>query len=170
MGIRKRIHEKPSHVRTQYAFSVALLTTLSIAVVWATTLPARFTSFSHITNDMSQSADLKDIREVLDDGKDQLANSMQALQDISVNTENTAETRHMDSLGNSEFHVQSTTTTSTTPNISNQKVATSTELITHESVATEDERMGTQIENNIPLPQPYPKVILIGTSTSPKTD
>lgn len=44
MGFLKHLQSKPSNVKAQYSFAFASLITLVIGIIWVTTVPARFAS------------------------------------------------------------------------------------------------------------------------------
>ena len=53
MDLLERMRAKPRHVKHQYAFGGALLITLVIASFWVLSLPARFSTLTNTTGDVS---------------------------------------------------------------------------------------------------------------------
>lgn len=58
MEMFHELRQKPSHIKSRYAFLGATLITLGIGVIWITTLPARFANIGESVKTTSQNANV----------------------------------------------------------------------------------------------------------------
>lgn len=155
MGFLSRIQEKNSDTKTWYAFFGATVVTGLIALVWVSTLPARFSGGISLDAKDTEALDMLDesteeIGSVVSDTKSQLGNLIQGMREESqqiMEGENTA----LDTMVTDEVAVPGMATES-------------------ESVPFAPEPAPiVEKEEEAPLPTPEPRVILIGTTTSQKS-
>jgi hypothetical protein len=157
MSLLERIRSKPPHVRGQYAFWFSVSVTAVVAVIWATTIPARF---SHTTISLEVDAG-KDMQEIFAEAKDQVANTITAeLQNIEAI--DTADTRNMQ-----QFAIDMAGTSSTTEEDTGENVGVSSTTAQNPAVTTSEESAST---TRVTEPAPAPRVILIGTTTTQKSE
>ncbi len=143
MSFLKNLQSKSPNTKAQYAFGIASGVTLVIAIVWVTTLPAQFAKLSSEEESADESAD--GITDFLSDTKDQLGNVIDAT-DIPTSIE----TNNLDALDMYEPVPENQEETYTEPIVEEQK---------------QDEPMKQEEATKT-----APKVILIGTTTSQKTE
>lgn len=176
MNLWDHLESKSSSVKSQYAFGVASVVTILIAVVWVSTLPARFAQKSPL--EVTTEEEEKGFSELFSDTKNQLGNIIQGTQktDVPEVETNSLDALSMDflpeesdSLDSSVATLHTTgvieeTSTGTSPSGDISNVGTTTQ-VSHEPVVT---------PTTTPLAQPdvsaSPRVILIGTTTSLHTD
>lgn len=168
MGIFDRIHSSPVHIRGRYAFFTAFFITGIIGAVWATTLPARFASFNRGKDMIIENESTHNLKEIFTDRKKQITDSTEILQGSFENlTANVATTEHLDSLTNNlPVGVGTSTYASSTQSRDGMDIHEYNEPSSPEmSESTSTHTFTTTIP-----PTKTPKIILIGTSTSPKAE
>ncbi len=157
MSFLKRLKEEPSHVKTRYAFVGATVMTVAIALVWTTTLPARFGAISASIDSLPETTDVASIQ-----------NGFDAL--ISGNEGNVTE-------GGGDTTLEASAYSNTLPDgaLGDLGGWSEPQSPTVTPLATTSEPQ-TTAEASIPTPQqqasstpptsaPQPTVILIGTTT-----
>jgi hypothetical protein len=173
MGFLDRIKEKPSHVKTQYAFVASVIVTLLIAVIWFSTLSARFTEDALRGTTEEQNAGpsvTKGIGAFLSDAKDQLGALIKSKADTQTESTNGNEVPIPDvyeklTVGSTTLPEASVSTSSVGTSSGGGVFVGTTSI----RIATTT-KMGT--ESTTPsLPKPItPQVIKIGTSTIQKSE
>jgi hypothetical protein len=158
MGIIQSLRSKPQHVRTQYAFVIALLITAVIAAIWMTTLPARFSGYGKVQKE--DSATKEEFSNFVSDAKTQFGNV------IESQNEKEEDTSRMGDLSMDESAAVSTTTLA--DSIEPDVVQTATTTATTLPVPTQMTQSTTTSIVVPSIPPPTQKVILIGTTTSSK--
>lgn len=148
MSFLMRVKTKSPHVRKRYAVLIAAVITASIALVWVTTLPHRFSGSMPELSDVSISTDIDNL---IFEAKEQVAQTITGLSTSTQKTDN------LDALRDSLMEH-------------------SGDPIAVEGVATYDERAlpATEHASEVAPPKesdvfvertPTPTVILIGTTT-----
>ncbi len=155
MSLLRRIQEKNSDAKTWYALVGATVVTGLIALVWVSTLPARFSGVVSLDAKDTEALDMleestEEIGSVVSDTKSQLGNLIQGMREESqqlMEEENAARD------------------TSVADEITQPTTATERERVpvVEETVPAVEEKEETV------LPTPEPRVILIGTTTSQKS-
>ncbi len=162
MDFLERIQSKPSNVKTQYAFGVASAITVIIAIVWMSTIPARFSEVSlKQTDSKEEKANLGDL---VNDTKNQLGNVIGSVENLS---DTPSEPTNMDAI-----NMEAPATQEIVPSA----IGGGGEIVQRAVPTT------TPVQENIPPPTPTttevtapvvedtpqnpPRVILIGTSTT----
>lgn len=158
MGVFHELQKKPSHVKSRYAFLGALVATFSIGVIWATSLPAQFASISDSIKSTSESASVSD---GLTDLVSQARVDMATQDEVGTVSEevptDTVSSEGVSALGNLQ------TWDATTTQVAEQPVAEG------EAAAGTSTAPAPQVPVVSP-PPPTPKIILIGTTTSKKSE
>jgi|GEM_PF-2324357 len=177
MSFWEHLESKSSSVKSQYAFGVASVITILIALVWVSALPARFAQKGSSEDTAEQ--ETKGFSELFSDTKNQLGNIVQStkksdepkVETASLDALNTdtlpEENATLDgSLGTMESTVTTQETSTGRPPaentirennvLSESPIMPSNNLITSSSTQT-----------NVPV---SPRIILIGTTTNLHTD
>ena len=144
MSFWYHIESKSSSVKSRYAFGVAGAVTMLIAVVWVSTLPARFAQKD--IPEITKGEDTKGFSQLLSDTKNQLGNIIEGTKKTEVPQ---VETENMDALGDAPVsEVEGTFQDPTkSPEVTN-------------TAGMEDDTLVTE------TPKEKARVILIGTSTN----
>lgn len=156
----RRLHEKDSNTKAQYALIGAMLVTGVIGLVWASTVPARFQNTASLEGSAEEIERMKqsDFGSLIRDTKEQLGNIIGSVpSEESLLDENSA----LGSLGKDEIlydEYRSSTGTGTGWDSGTNDVIVP---IPATSTAT-----STALETKVTKP----RVILIGTSTDKKTE
>jgi hypothetical protein len=151
MGFISRLKEKPSHVKTQYAFVGAVVVTGAIALVWTTTLPARFGAISASLETVEENVDVASVQDGL--GALLKKQELGGEPTESANTETYTNTEPEGALGG--LTDWSEPMVATTTNAPDHGVVTNPPSPTQVPSAT----------TTPPVTAPKPTVILIGTTT-----
>ncbi len=158
MDFLERIQSKSSSVKTRYAFLGAGFVTVAIALVWMSTIPARFAQVSLNTEVKDEKA--PSLGELVNNTKNQLGNVIDSVDGIDeTNTEPT----NMDSL-NMQKSFTPSETSGEAGNVQTVQIA-STGTTTSETpipVLTNEQETHQVLET----PKSEGRVILIGTTTS----
>jgi hypothetical protein len=162
MNFLTHIRSKPNDVKTRYTFAIAGIVTGLIAIVWATTLPARIAEINSKNTAPNEAPKTDSVVDFLSETNDQLGSVAD-----SQNTENTGAERGdavmTSSLGALRMDTATQTVSSTSVQGNNHIASTTV----------------TQVQQNPPPqttevnPTTTPserRVILIGTTTSQKTN
>lgn len=161
MNLWEHLESKSSAIKAQYAFGVASVVTILIAVVWMSTLPAHFSQ--KFAPEVEKKEDSKGFSEILSDTKNQLGNIIEGTKKTDVPQ---VETSNMNALNGDllpdESDVASGSTEtlqidSATPEVSTPSVRT---LVENEA-SVQIESASVEITT-----QASPRVILIGTTTN----
>ncbi len=143
MGMLANLKNKPSAVKSQYAFLGALILTLVVAGVWTTTIPARFatihTSVETVSDDTAN----------VTDGIDSFMEQFDLPEAAPTTPEVAQPAGALGALQNWQAPVATTSST------------------TRELDASPNSSVTATTTDSIPPPSPEPKptVILIGTTT-----
>ncbi|MCR4285645.1 MAG: hypothetical protein NUW00_01990 [Candidatus Kaiserbacteria bacterium] len=156
----RRLHEKDSNTKAQYALIGAILVTGVIGLVWVSTLPARFQNTASLEGSAEEIERLKesDFGSLLRDTKAQLGNIIGSVpSEENLLDENSA----LGSLGKDE--------------ILYDEYRSSANVGTEWGSGTEDtvvpvSTMGTATPATSEPKTVEPRIILIGTSTDKKTE
>jgi len=190
MGVLSEFQKKPDHIKKKYSFLGAVLVTLSIAFVWATSLPARFSTINNsITSDTeTQSATLsKGFMDLVENTREEF----DSVRDIEEGGSEGGELMMPDVAEESTFSIGSAGTPSAYQNLNTWEVGTISDNETNDAiiadpipptVTREEEKVvpilpqsasntpSVPIGVTTPAPTPKPTVILIGTTTSKKSE
>ena len=110
MSILARLKEKPSHVKTQYAFTGAIVVTGLIALVWTTTLPARFGAVTATMDSIEEKTDVASVKMGLDAlMKQGLETEGDEFSDTDILTDPEVVDGALGDLGRLDEHVPTTT-------------------------------------------------------------
>ena len=139
----KNLQSKSSTTKAQYAFGIASGITMVIAIVWVSTLPAQFARLSPEEGMNDESMD--DVTDFLADTKNQVGNVIDA-----TDMPESIETNNLDALNMYE------------------PVPENREEVQPEPVVEEEIQDEPVMQEEVP--KTSPKVILIGTTTSQKTE
>lgn len=156
MSLLRRIQEKDSGAKARYAFAGATIVTGLIALVWASTLPARFSGVVSLDGEDAEALDAfeestQEIGSAVTNTKSQLGNLIQGVREESQQMKEEENTTY-DTIVNDEVTPSETV-------IENEH-----EPVVQEPVPVEKK------EEEVILPTPEPRVILIGTTTSQITE
>lgn len=170
MSLLEHIRTKPKEERTRYAFLVASIVTGIIAMVWITTIPARFTTHVQTLTQKQENKEKKDTSSgepsVFDSFKDQFANTI-ASQKNEVD-ETTGD--GVQSGSNNASSDSALTNLAPSPSLSTSSPATTTDSsINTEVVSTQPITATTSTAETVVTPPP-PRIILIGTTTFQKSE
>lgn len=166
MSFLKYIHSKPQHVRRQYAFWFSVSITGFIALIWITTLPARFASVNVSIDTHTD----KGVRGVLSDTKEQMANTIATQFQGLTSSKSNTETTYMDML--TEDVVDNTETTldsndffpkNNAVEMNENPLISTTTSVTNTS---NEQDASTTVTDLVPPP----KIILIGTTTIQRSE
>lgn len=177
MRFWEHLESKSSSVKSQYAFGVASVVTILIAVVWASTLPARFAQKG--PSEVTTEKETKGFSELFSDTKNQLGNIVQS---TKKSDEPKVETASLDALNTDALSEESATldgslgTTEST--VTTQETSTggppAENTIRENNVLSESPimpsnslTMSSSTQSNVPVP---PRIILIGTTTNLHTE
>ncbi|GEM_PF-1760804 len=157
MGFITRIQSKSPESRALYGFWIASVVTGSIALVWLTTVPAKLSNVSS-----EDAVPIGDLGDVINDAKQQAATVVESTEDVSRETE-AEETlsRLIELREKNEATIMATTTE---VNSVVEDGATTTDTI---SPVEADNDVNIVVEEE---KEPAKRVILIGTTTTPKTE
>ena len=169
MSLLGRIRTKPKEERVRYSFLVASITTGIIAMVWMTTIPARFTTHAiTLTHKQEKKDTPSGVSSIFDSVKDQFANTI-ASQEKKVDT-TASEEVHAESGGDNVSSDSALTNLASSPSLSTSSPATTTDTsINTEVVSTQDITATTSAVETVMTPPP-PRIILIGTTTFQKSE
>lgn len=149
MAFLKHIQRKSSTVKAQYAFGAATVVTGLIGVIWVSTLPAKFSTISVATPSVEGTDELNGF---LTNTKDQLGSIVEAVNETGE-TRDKQPTTNLDMLGVAEVPENTVTATTIIPDqLAPPQTIESTTTPAVSPKSTE------------------PTFILIGTSTSQKTN
>ncbi len=167
MSLLGRIRTKPKEVRVRYSFLVASITTGIIAMVWMTTIPARFT-----VNTLTQKQEKKDtpsgVSSIFDSIKDQFANTIESQKKLADTT--AGEEKQEGSEGDNVSSDSALTNLTSSPSLSTSSPATTTDTsINTEVVSTQHITATTSAVETVVTPS-LPRIILIGTTTFQKSE
>ncbi len=146
MSFLKHIQAKPKEVKVRYAFLGSCVITGMIGVVWASTLPARFTEMKPVEMaEETESTDTNDFGEILSETKNQLGNII-------------------------DWNTEETPTEAALPEDSalgalNEEPSTPPEPERVETVSPQE-----TFEEKTSITNPSPRVILIATTTDQKSE
>lgn len=147
MEFLKRIQSKSSETKAKYAFAFALSVTIIIAVVWTTTLPARF---SEITQKSASTAE--ETSDSLSGFFDEVNNQAASLGELKEEIQEQVKTANLDALN----------FTGTTTATSSENGTTTPEEQNTENVFETPEQVSEKHTASSTLAAPYvPKTILI---------
>ncbi len=158
MSFLERIQSKPKAIKAQYAFISACIVTGLIGLVWVSTVPARFEELKPTVANQEAEEEVKTFGEVFSDTKNQLGNINNWNGDPETDIEIEQQILEDSALGalDSEIEYQVEADTPTAPEaLRMPQFESTTEVISEEKVS---------------LPAPSPRVILIATSTSQKSE
>jgi len=79
MSLWRKLQSKSSGIKAQYAFGIAGVITGFIAIIWISTVPARFAEIAPL-EDMIAQEDTPDFQEIFNDSKSQLGNVIDSLE------------------------------------------------------------------------------------------
>lgn len=172
MSLLGRIRTKPKEERAWYSFLVASIMTGIIAMVWMTTIPARFTTHVLTLTQKQEKPDKKDtpsgVSSIFDSVKDQFANTV-ASQKKEVDT-TAGEEVQAGSGGDNVSSDSALTNLASSPSLSTSSPATTTDTsINTEVVSTQHITATTSAVETVVTPPP-PRIILIGTTTFQKSE
>lgn len=176
MNLWDHLESKSSSVKSQYAFGVASVVTILIALVWVSTLPARFAQKGPL--EVTTEEEKNGFSELFNDTKNQLGNIIQGTQKTDVPE---VETKSLDALSMDTSPEESNSLGSSVAALHTTGVIEETSTGTSSSVEISNVGRTTQVSHEpvvtpttTPLVQPdvsaSPRVILIGTTTSLHTD
>ena len=177
MDFLSRIRTKPSHIKVRYAFVTAFSVTLVITFIWGSTLPARFTGISMggtgtdgtVAEEDTSSQGLGGF---LNEAQDQLGAVIESVKETPQVDEdsNTAPSAY-DSLV--PVSLDATEEFLTAPEASGETIPPAPAPVLIE-VSTSQNATSTPQPDPAFTPlvgeKPAPRVILIGTSTSQKSE
>ncbi len=182
MGMLSQFQKKPDHVKGRYAFLGAAIVTLSIGLIWFTSLPARFATI----NDALTSASSTQSATISKGFKDLVANTKEQMGEVTAPEENSnvgAESSPQNTASPEFFSLQKESALNNlkeweVSTITSQKEAPKPILPTPTLVekpsevpkVTASTSASTSPNFTPPLPPSKPSVILIGTTTSKKTE
>ena len=182
MRFWEHLESKSSSVKSQYAFGVASVITILIALVWVSTLPARFAQKG--PSEVTTEKETKGFSELFSDTKNQLGNIVQStkksdepkVETASLDALNTdtlpEENATLDgSLGTMESTVTTQETSTGRPpaentiienNVIENNVLSESPIMPSNNLIT-----SSSTQTNVPV---SPRIILIGTTTNLHTD
>lgn len=171
MSLLERIRSQPEHVRTRYVFLGALLATLVIGGIWSSTVPSRIASLSSVAREGADVA--KEGADRVQNAKDNVANVIDSATDESLlqkveekQTEDdpvfAGQVNPYDKLRATTSASGADTTTSTPPTVTAKEPPATTTRVTTE------QPFGTTTSTT--TSSQSPRIILIGTTTSHKSE
>lgn len=169
MSLLGRIRTKSKEERAWYSFLVASITTGIIAIVWVTTIPARFTPHVLTLTEKQEKEDTPSgVSSIFDSVKNQFANTI-ASQKKEVDT-TAGEEVQLESEGDNVSSDSALSNLALSPSLSTSSPATTTDpSINTEVVSTQHITATTSAVETVVTPPP-PRIILIGTTTFQKSE
>ena len=175
MSLLGRIRTKSKEERAWYSFLIASITTGIIAIVWITTIPARFTTHALTLTQKQEDQEKQEkkdtpsgVSSIFDSVKDQFANTI-ASQKMEVDT-TAGEKVQPGSGGDNVTSDSALTNLASSSSLGTSSPATTTDSsINTEVVSTQHITATTSAVETVVTPPP-PRIILIGTTTFQKSE
>lgn len=164
MSFLNNLREKPNHVKGRYAFMGATMVTGLVGIFWLMALPARFDdgsgALSQNVDTVGEEEEANPFSDIFDSPSNQTGSAIDAIRDSNNLSDELIQQYEI--AGRDAETVSSTTdmlATTTTPE--------QIEIV--EEVPTTTPTTVTETPE-VPVPKPQPRTVLIGTTTSKKSE